>query len=65
MGRLGKVGDERRNDSDARVGWAAQKGDVGVHRYCFLLGQRVGGGQEDAGEGAYPGRELWAWPRPT
>lgn len=45
------MGDERRNDSDARVGWAAQKGDVGVHRYCFLLGQRVGGGQEDAGEG--------------
>ena len=24
------MGDERRNDSDARVGWAAQKGDVAV-----------------------------------
>jgi hypothetical protein len=25
-------------------GRAAQDGDVGVHHYCFLLGQRVGTG---------------------
>lgn len=36
-------------------GWvrAAQKGNVGIHRYCFLLGQRVGE-QEDAGEVGEP-----------
>lgn len=47
----------------ARVGRAAQKGDVHVHCYCFLLGQRVmkgvrrmleGGGAQEGGSG--PGR---------
>lgn len=33
---------QRRNDFGVRVGRAAQKGDVGVRCYCFLLGQRVG-----------------------
>lgn len=37
--RLGKA-EQRRNDFGARVGKEAQKGNVGVHHYCFLLGQR-------------------------
>lgn len=35
---------QRRNDFGARVGRDAQKGNVDVHHYCFLLGQRVGEG---------------------
>lgn len=56
--------EQRRNDFGARVGREAQKGNVGVHHYCFLLGQRVReGGQEDAG--GMPRMGLWVWPRPT
>lgn len=61
---------QRRNDFGARVGRDAQKGNVGVHHYCFLLGQRVGeGGGRMLGRGAGGRRRLgwglWAWPRPT
>lgn len=55
-GRLGKV-EQRRNGFGARVGREAQKGNVGVHHYCFLLGQRArewgaGGCWGDAWDGA-------------
>lgn len=44
---------QRRNDFGVRVGRDAQKGNVGVHHYCFLLGQRVGeGGRRMLGRGA-------------
>lgn len=40
----------------ARVGRAAQKGDVHVHCYCFLLGQRVMKGVRRMLEGGVPRR---------
>lgn len=46
---------ERRNDFGARVRRDAQKGNVGVHHYCFLLGQRVGEGSRRMLEGAQDG----------
>lgn len=51
---------QRRNDFGAKVGRDAQKGKVGVHHYCFLLGQRVGeGGRRTLGDahngGSRPG----------
>lgn len=46
---------QRRNDFGARVGRDAQKGNVGVHHYCFLLGQRLGEGSRRMLEGAQDG----------
>lgn len=63
QGSLAKWG-QRINDFGARVGRDAQKGNVGVHHYCFLLGQRVGEDDRRRLRG-YLGWGLWAWPRPT
>lgn len=60
QGSLAKWG-QRINDFSARLGRDAHKGNVGVHHYCFLLGQRVGEDGRRMLRG-YPGWGLWAWP---
>lgn len=60
QGSLAKWG-QRINDFSAKLGRDAHKGNVGVHHYCFLLGQRVGEDGRRMLRG-YPGWGLWAWP---